>query len=327
MGSRETGSFIAQKRKEKNWSQKDLAAVLHVTDKAVSRWERGVGYPDVTLLKPLADALNVSVSEIMEGRHLSEAEGNTIHAQEAVEHSLAFYMAASMDERRPLREMIRIQRIWVHVTVPFVILFVIVMKGVVMPSASVEILCGYIFGFAMFAGILIQERVWNLAGQYQVFAPEEYQYEDIEQEKDYGDYPRVGAAPAYLGLGKAAVFIFARNNGREMKLLSIFFGACKVGTLVSGFLSMFFGMYTVANDEERFILFFFPYVMSATGLFLDGGYKCLKNKKNVDEADAGKKQIKLGLALLGGGILLFVVLILLSLIYWRIFVPWRAGRL
>ena len=44
-----------------------------VTDKAVSRWERGAGYPDVTLLKPLALALDVSVAELLEGERLEDA--------------------------------------------------------------------------------------------------------------------------------------------------------------------------------------------------------------------------------------------------------------
>ena len=43
------GRFIAQRRKERNMTQRELAEKLHVTDKAVSKWERGLSYPDVTL--------------------------------------------------------------------------------------------------------------------------------------------------------------------------------------------------------------------------------------------------------------------------------------
>ena len=46
-------------------TQAELAARLHVTDKAVSRWERGVGYPDINTLEPLADALGVTLTELM----------------------------------------------------------------------------------------------------------------------------------------------------------------------------------------------------------------------------------------------------------------------
>ncbi len=68
------GSFLGQLRKEKNWTQKDLAQRLFVSDKAVSKWERGLSLPDVSLLIPLAEALEVSVAELLEGHRLPEAE-------------------------------------------------------------------------------------------------------------------------------------------------------------------------------------------------------------------------------------------------------------
>ena len=57
----EMGLYIAKRRKEKGLTQKDLAEKLFVTDKAVSRWERGKGYPDIVVIKPLAEALDVPV--------------------------------------------------------------------------------------------------------------------------------------------------------------------------------------------------------------------------------------------------------------------------
>ena len=67
MDVKRTGSFIAERRKGKNMTQAELAAKLQVTDKAVSRWERGVGYPDITLLEPLAGQLGVTVLDILRG--------------------------------------------------------------------------------------------------------------------------------------------------------------------------------------------------------------------------------------------------------------------
>lgn len=67
MDVKRTGSFIAEMRKGKNMIQAELAAKLQVTDKAVSRWERGVGYPDITLLEPLAGQLGVTVLDILRG--------------------------------------------------------------------------------------------------------------------------------------------------------------------------------------------------------------------------------------------------------------------
>lgn len=61
MDSKKFGEFIATIRKEKGWTQAELAEKISVTDKAVSRWERGLGFPDINTIKPLADVLEVSV--------------------------------------------------------------------------------------------------------------------------------------------------------------------------------------------------------------------------------------------------------------------------
>mgnify|MGYP003309655947 CR=1 FL=1 len=60
------GAFIKQKRIEKNYSQKDLANLLFVTESAVSKWERGVTYPDITLIKDLCKILDVTEHELIE---------------------------------------------------------------------------------------------------------------------------------------------------------------------------------------------------------------------------------------------------------------------
>ncbi|MBR5566314.1 MAG: helix-turn-helix transcriptional regulator [Roseburia sp.] len=67
MDVRKTGRFIAEKRKEKNMSQKELAEHLHITDKAVSKWERGLAFPDITILIPLSEVLNVSLYDLLTG--------------------------------------------------------------------------------------------------------------------------------------------------------------------------------------------------------------------------------------------------------------------
>ena len=59
------GSFIKNKRTEKNYSQKDLAEMLFVTDGAVSKWERGVSYPDITLISDICRVLDISEHELI----------------------------------------------------------------------------------------------------------------------------------------------------------------------------------------------------------------------------------------------------------------------
>lgn len=68
MDAKEFGQFIADVRKSNNITQVELAKKLNVTDKAVSRWERGLGFPDINTLEPLADALGVSVVELMQSK-------------------------------------------------------------------------------------------------------------------------------------------------------------------------------------------------------------------------------------------------------------------
>lgn len=72
MDARKFGLFVAEMRKENHMTQADLAGKINVTDKAVSRWERGLGFPDIQLIEPLAGALNVSVLELMKSERIIE---------------------------------------------------------------------------------------------------------------------------------------------------------------------------------------------------------------------------------------------------------------
>ena len=67
MDNEKMGAFIARLRKEKGITQRELAARLNITDKAVSKWERSLSLPDIALLVPLAQELGVSVGELLEG--------------------------------------------------------------------------------------------------------------------------------------------------------------------------------------------------------------------------------------------------------------------
>ena len=62
-----TGAMIRRLREERKMTQQQLAEKMMVSDKAVSRWETGRGYPDISLIEPLADALGVSIIELFSG--------------------------------------------------------------------------------------------------------------------------------------------------------------------------------------------------------------------------------------------------------------------
>ena len=70
MDAKKLGQFIAEIRKEKKMTQAELASKLQVTDKAVSKWERGLGLPDINSIEPLADALGISVAEVMQAERI-----------------------------------------------------------------------------------------------------------------------------------------------------------------------------------------------------------------------------------------------------------------
>lgn len=67
MNSYVTGDVIRRLREDRHMTQEQLAEMLYVSGKAVSRWETGRGYPDISLLEPLAKALGISVIELLSG--------------------------------------------------------------------------------------------------------------------------------------------------------------------------------------------------------------------------------------------------------------------
>ena len=66
-----TGNTIRQLREDRRMTQAELAQKLGVSSKTISKWETGKGLPDITLLQPLAQALGISVIELMNGEHIT----------------------------------------------------------------------------------------------------------------------------------------------------------------------------------------------------------------------------------------------------------------
>ena len=97
-------AFITQLRKERGLTQKELADRLNVTDKAVSKWETGKGFPDLKLLEPLARELGVSLVELMQGRR---QEADTLTVAEA---DAAVSQAMGQSEKTTARRYLRLFR-------------------------------------------------------------------------------------------------------------------------------------------------------------------------------------------------------------------------
>ena len=68
------GKFIAEERKRKNYTQKVLAEILGISDKTISKWERGNGFPEISLLLPLCNELEITVNELLSGERLQEVD-------------------------------------------------------------------------------------------------------------------------------------------------------------------------------------------------------------------------------------------------------------
>lgn len=72
MNQVKTGKFINTLRREKGFTQLQLADKLGISDKTISKWERGVGLPDVSLMLPLCEILDISVNELLTGEKVND---------------------------------------------------------------------------------------------------------------------------------------------------------------------------------------------------------------------------------------------------------------
>ncbi len=74
MDQEKIGKFIKELRKEKNMTQEQLAEKMGVTDKSISRWENGKTMPDISILSVLANELNCTIPELLNGRRMTKEE-------------------------------------------------------------------------------------------------------------------------------------------------------------------------------------------------------------------------------------------------------------
>lgn len=96
LNKEQIGTFIADLRRTKGFTQKKLAEKIYVSDKAVSKWERGLSLPDISVLEPLADTLGVTVTELLQGRHI---ETETALTKEEITKLMQDSLLLSIDEQ------------------------------------------------------------------------------------------------------------------------------------------------------------------------------------------------------------------------------------
>lgn len=94
------GTFLSRLRRERGITQKGLAEKLYVSDKAVSKWERGASLPDISLLQPLADMFDVTITELLSGQRLAPDQPLTV---QEVEPLVGGTLRLRVEEERELR--------------------------------------------------------------------------------------------------------------------------------------------------------------------------------------------------------------------------------
>lgn len=95
MDNKKFGDFIKELRKEKKLTQKELGEKLNITDKAISKWERGLSFPDISVLKDLADFFEIDISELLNGERGKKQE---IDLEKAIQEAIENYK--NIEEKR-----------------------------------------------------------------------------------------------------------------------------------------------------------------------------------------------------------------------------------
>ena len=100
MNNEKMGQFISELRKFNQMTQKDLAAKLNITDKAVSKWERGLSCPDISLLPSLADILGVTTGELLNGK---KSNADTENVKPIIDNALQYANKAVKDKAKSIQ--------------------------------------------------------------------------------------------------------------------------------------------------------------------------------------------------------------------------------
>ena len=97
MDQSKIGSFIAARRQAQGLTQRQVADRLSVSDKTISKWETGRGLPEVSLLLPLCEVLDITVNDLLTGETVSEAR-----YREQAEENLLRLMQEAQENRRTM---------------------------------------------------------------------------------------------------------------------------------------------------------------------------------------------------------------------------------
>lgn len=151
------GRFIAEARKERGLTQKELAELLLISDKTVSKWECGNGLPEVSLMLPLCKELGVTVNELLSGKRLNTSEYKT-NAEENIINL--------MKERQENKFKLILEVFVVFITFLGAIPLIMVASYVDLKT-SIRVLLIAIAVIVMFGGIFVAAALEMTAGAFE----------------------------------------------------------------------------------------------------------------------------------------------------------------
>lgn len=234
MNQKKIGEFITKLRKENNLTQEQLAEKLNLTKNAVSKWERGLGLMDISLLKPLSEILNVSVTELLNGERINDSIKDK--SNEVVESTL-FYAKKEIKKNK--------------------------FKSFIIVICILLILI--IFGFSIYKGLLVYKHTMNIPENYlevvnglkikdtlkiykRTINEEDYLVEDnIKIRNDFNDYIRVGE------LKNDVLNTFVQySNQKEKQDIIISKMSQYIDEFVRDDLIFFYGEEDISISEDRF---------------------------------------------------------------------------
>lgn len=136
MNQEKIGKFIAKLRKEKKMTQDELAKKIGVTDRAISKWENGRGMPELSLIKPLCNELEISTNEFFSGERLAQEElqledyENIIKKLGTEEKSLKRFKKVLFKQNESLK------KYYVYESINILLLLIIVIPNVVLSTKN-----------------------------------------------------------------------------------------------------------------------------------------------------------------------------------------------
>lgn len=139
MDAKQLGEFIAGRRKELKLTQAALAAKIHVTDKAISRWERGVGMPDINNFETLAEALEISLIELMQAK---KNETDNIAIDEAEMIIVDTIHLSQENSTNRIKTLVGIIALGIIVFIDVLMLLLILKDGAIIVCTALGIIAG-----------------------------------------------------------------------------------------------------------------------------------------------------------------------------------------